>query len=71
MRDAVVIGAGLAGLTAALRLAHGGAKVTLVTKGIGGLQLSQGTVDLLGYSDSGRVAQPLAGRSAAREAQGS
>ncbi len=28
MRDAVVIGAGLAGLTAALRLAHGGAKVT-------------------------------------------
>lgn len=60
MRDAVVIGAGLAGLTAALRLAHGGAKVTLVTKGIGGLQLSQGTVDLLGYSDSGRITQPLA-----------
>lgn len=60
MRDAVVIGAGLAGLAAALRLARGGAAVTLVTKGIGGLQLSQGTVDLLGYSDSGRIDAPLA-----------
>lgn len=58
MRDAVVIGAGIAGLAAALRLARGGAKVTLVTKGIGGLQLSQGTVDILGYSD-GRVDHPL------------
>ncbi len=59
MRDAVVIGAGLAGLAAALRLARGGATVTLVTKGIGGLQLSQGTVDLLGYSET-RVDAPLA-----------
>lgn len=60
MRDAVVIGAGLAGLAATLRLARGGARVTLVTKGIGGLQLSQGTIDLLGYSDSGRIDAPLA-----------
>ena len=48
MRDAVVIGAGLAGLAATLRLAEAGAKVTLVTKGIGGLQLGQGTLDILG-----------------------
>ncbi|MCI7513607.1 MAG: glycerol-3-phosphate dehydrogenase subunit GlpB [Schaalia hyovaginalis] len=58
MRDAVVIGAGLAGLAATLRLARGGAKVTLVTKGLGGLQLSQGTIDVLGYSEA-RVEDPL------------
>lgn len=49
MRDAVVIGAGIAGLSCALRLAEEGKTVTLVTKGIGGLQLSQGTLDILGY----------------------
>ncbi len=59
MRDAVVIGAGLAGLAATLRLAEAGAKVTLVTKGIGGLQLGQGTLDILGYSPE-RVSEPLA-----------
>ena len=37
MSDVVVIGAGLAGLTAALRLARAGQSVTLVTKGPGGL----------------------------------
>ncbi len=58
MRSAVVIGAGLAGLTAALRLARAGVGVTLATKGPGGLQLSQGTVDVLGYSPD-RVTKPL------------
>ncbi len=58
MKDAVVIGAGLAGLTAALRLARAGKSVTLVTKGPGGLHLSQGTVDILGYAPD-RVAAPL------------
>lgn len=58
MRDALVIGAGLAGLVAAERLAAGGASVTLVTKGIGGLQLGQGTLDILGYSDA-RIEDPL------------
>lgn len=56
-RDAVVVGAGLAGLTAALRLARAGAAVTLVSKGPGGLQLSQGTLDVLGYTP-GRVVRP-------------
>ncbi|QPK81940.1 glycerol-3-phosphate dehydrogenase subunit GlpB [Schaalia sp. ZJ405] len=59
MRDAVVIGAGLAGLAAGLRLARGGARVTIVTKGIGGLQLGQGTVDVLGYSSDRRIDAPL------------
>ncbi len=58
MSRVVVIGAGLAGLTAALRLARTGQSVTLATKGPGGLQLSQGTIDILGYSPE-RVTRPL------------
>lgn len=58
VRDAIVIGAGLAGLTAALRLAQAGADVTLVTKGTGGLPLSQGTLDVLGYRPQ-RVVRPF------------
>ncbi|WP_103062674.1 glycerol-3-phosphate dehydrogenase subunit GlpB [Actinomyces qiguomingii] len=46
--DVVVIGAGISGYAAALRLRHAGATVTLVTKGMGGLALSPGTVDVLG-----------------------
>ncbi len=57
-RDAVVIGAGLAGLVGALRLARAGKTVTLVSKGAGGLGLSQGTIDVLGYAPE-RVFKPL------------
>lgn len=46
--DVVVIGAGIAGYAAALRLRRAGATVTLVTKGMGGLALSPGTIDVLG-----------------------
>jgi len=45
----IVVGAGLAGLTAAIRAAERGETVDLVTFGLGGLQLGQGTIDLLGY----------------------
>jgi len=48
MRDVVVIGAGLAGLAAAIKAADSGLSVTLVTKGVGGIQLGTGTVDILG-----------------------
>lgn len=58
MSRVIVIGGGVAGLTAATRLAKAGAAVTLVTKGLGGLQLSQGTIDILGY-DPERVTRPL------------
>ncbi|MDO5034614.1 MAG: glycerol-3-phosphate dehydrogenase subunit GlpB [Actinomycetaceae bacterium] len=54
----VVIGAGIAGLTAAIRLREAGERVLLATKGIGGLQLSQGTIDVLGYAPE-RVEKPL------------
>ena len=53
-----VIGSGLAGLTAAIRLLEAGAQVTLIAKGPGGLQLGQGTVDVLGYAPQ-RVQTPL------------
>ncbi len=54
----IVIGAGVAGLVAAIRLARSGERVTLIAKGTGGLQLSQGSVDILGY-DPERVTRPL------------
>lgn len=48
--DAVVIGAGVAGLTAALRLAEEGAAVAVVSKGVGSIQVTGGTIDVLGYA---------------------
>jgi glycerol-3-phosphate dehydrogenase subunit B len=55
--DVVVIGAGLAGLTAALRLAERGQKVLVVAKGVGGTHLAPATIDVLGYAD-GPVESP-------------
>jgi glycerol-3-phosphate dehydrogenase subunit B len=49
--DVVVIGAGLAGLTAALRLAEQGLKVLVVAKGVGGTHLATPAIDVLGYAD--------------------
>ena len=60
MTDTVVIGAGLAGLTAAIRLAESGQSVSLLTFGVGGVQLGQGTVDVLGYRDDKLVSEPFA-----------
>ncbi len=47
--DVVVIGAGLAGLMAALVAQSKGARVLLLSKGIGSLPLTSGCIDLLGY----------------------
>jgi glycerol-3-phosphate dehydrogenase subunit B len=55
--DAVVIGAGLAGLTAALRLADEGKGVLVVAKGVGSTHLAPATIDVLGF-DRGRVDRP-------------
>ncbi|HYX75873.1 MAG TPA: glycerol-3-phosphate dehydrogenase subunit GlpB [Gaiellaceae bacterium] len=49
--DTVVIGAGLAGLTAALRLAETGQRVAVLAKGVGATHLSPATIDVLGYDD--------------------
>ncbi len=55
--DVVVIGAGVAGLTAAIRLAERGARVCVVAKGVGSTHLAPGTIDVLGY-DPARVEEP-------------
>jgi glycerol-3-phosphate dehydrogenase subunit B len=55
--DVVVIGAGVAGLTAATRLAQSGASVCVLAKGVGSTHLAPGTVDVLGY-DPERVSSP-------------
>lgn len=48
--DAVVVGAGLAGMTAALRLAEGGLRTALVAKGVGATHLAPASIDVLGYA---------------------
>ena len=48
--DTVVVGVGLAGLTAGLRLAEGGQRVLLLARGIGATHLGGHTVDVLGYA---------------------
>ena len=47
--DVIVLGAGMAGLVAAVRLAEAGLRVTTVAKGYGSLRLSPATIDILGY----------------------
>ncbi len=55
--DVLVVGTGLAGLTAAVRLAQSGARVRVLAKGIGATHLGGGTIDVLGYTPE-RVEQP-------------
>jgi glycerol-3-phosphate dehydrogenase subunit B len=55
--DVIVVGAGMAGLTAAVRLAEAGLRVVTVAKGHGSLRLSPATIDILGYGP-GRVDSP-------------
>jgi glycerol-3-phosphate dehydrogenase subunit B len=57
--DVVVIGAGVAGLTTAVRLAEDGARVCVLAKGVGSTHLAPGTVDVLGYAPE-RVEDPAA-----------
>jgi glycerol-3-phosphate dehydrogenase subunit B len=55
--DAIVVGIGLAGLTAAVRLAEGGARVLVLAKGVGATHLGPCTIDVLGYAPD-RVERP-------------
>jgi glycerol-3-phosphate dehydrogenase subunit B len=57
VNDAVVIGVGLAGLTAAVRMAEGGARVLVLAKGVGATHLGPCTIDVLGYAPE-RVERP-------------
>jgi glycerol-3-phosphate dehydrogenase subunit B len=55
--DAVVIGAGTAGLVAGTRLAQDGARVCVLAKGVGSTHLAPATIDVLGYAPD-RVEAP-------------
>ena len=55
--DVLVVGTGLAGLTAAVRLAQSGARVRVLAKGVGATHLGGGTIDVLGYAPE-RVDRP-------------
>ncbi|OPZ60365.1 MAG: Anaerobic glycerol-3-phosphate dehydrogenase subunit B [Deltaproteobacteria bacterium ADurb.Bin510] len=50
--DAVIVGGGLAGLTAGLRLAKSGRKVAVIAKGDPACSLSTGCIDVLGAADN-------------------
>jgi len=58
--DVLVIGGGLAGLTAALSAARAGAAVRLVSHKKSTLRQASGLVDVLGYVDGELVADPFA-----------
>jgi glycerol-3-phosphate dehydrogenase subunit B len=58
--ESVVIGAGLAGLTAAVRLTEHGHHVVIVARGVGATHLAPATVDVLGYVGEERVDGPAA-----------
>jgi glycerol-3-phosphate dehydrogenase subunit B len=55
--DVIVVGTGVAGLVAGVRLAQGGARVLVLAKGIGATHLAGATIDVLGY-DPERVESP-------------
>ena len=50
--DTVVVGAGLAGLTAALRLADEGRRVLVIARGVGSTHIAPATIDVLGFAGS-------------------
>jgi glycerol-3-phosphate dehydrogenase subunit B len=55
--DAVVIGAGLAGLVAGVRLAEEGRSVLVLARGVGATHLAPSTIDVLGYSPDGEAVE--------------
>ena len=57
--DIVVVGSGIAGMTAALTAAQSGKSVTLLTYGAGTLAISSGCIDVLGYQNGVRVTDPF------------
>lgn len=60
--DVIVAGSGLAGLMAAYAAAKNGARVKVVSEGMGCLAISAGCVDLLGYDPEGkRLSDPWPG----------
>lgn len=59
--DVLVVGSGLAGLMAALTAAREGCQVRIITRGMGSLAISGGSLDLLGYAAGQRLEDPWSG----------
>jgi glycerol-3-phosphate dehydrogenase subunit B len=57
--DTIVVGAGVAGLSAALRLADEGRRVLVIAQGVGSTHLAPATIDVLGF-DGALVTSPVA-----------
>ncbi|GAA0305874.1 glycerol-3-phosphate dehydrogenase subunit GlpB [Halarchaeum salinum] len=57
--DVLVVGGGVAGMTAALAAADTGASVRLVTKSQSTLRHASGLIDVLGYADDKLLADPF------------
>lgn len=58
--ETIIIGGGLAGLTAAIRLAEQGRKVGLVTAGRSALHFHSGSFGLLGFDDKHQAVESIA-----------
>ena len=58
--EVLVVGAGMAGLCAALAAAQAGSRVELLSNGVGSLAISGGSVDLLGAVGGDSVDLPWA-----------
>lgn len=58
--DTVIIGAGLAGVTAAIRLAEAGKSVALISAGRSAMHFSSGSMSLLGFDETHQpISSPL------------
>lgn len=55
--DSIIIGGGLSGLTAGIKLAEAGKKVALVAAGHSTLHFNSGSFDLLGYDEQGAAVE--------------
>ncbi|WP_353066127.1 FAD-binding protein [Arcanobacterium hippocoleae] len=49
MSRILIIGAGLSGMASALMLHEAGHTVTIISRGLGGMLLANGTIDILGW----------------------
>lgn len=57
--DTIIIGGGLAGLTAGIRLVMKGQKCAIISSGQSALHFFSGSLDLLGYLDNSEIDNPI------------